>query len=109
MKSKNTKLREGDEVIVISGREKGKRGNIKSITGEKCVINDLNLSKRHTRPNPQLGITGGIVEKEMPIHLSNVMIWNSATKKHDKVAFKKEKDKKIRVFRSSSKDIKWWV
>lgn len=109
MKSKNTKLREGDEVIVISGREKGKRGNIKSITGEKCVINDLNLSKRHTRPNPQLGITGGIVEKEMPIHLSNVMIWNSATKKQDKVAFKKEKEKKIRVFRSSSKEIKWWV
>ena len=109
MKSKNTKLREGDEVIVISGREKGKRGNIKSITGEKCVINDLNLSKRHTRPNPQLGISGGIVEKEMPIHLSNVMIWNSATKKQDKVAFKKEKEKKIRVFRSSSKEIKWWV
>lgn len=109
MKSKNTKLREGDEVIVISGREKGKRGNIKSIIGEKCVINDLNLSKRHTRPNPQLGITGGIVEKEMPIHLSNVMIWNSATKKQDKVAFKKEKEKKIRVFRSSSKEIKWWV
>ena len=106
MKSKNTKLREGDEVIVISGREKGKRGNIKSITGEKCVINDLNLSKRRTRPNPQLGITGGIVEKEMPIHLSNVMIWNSATKKQDKVAFKKEKEKKIRVFRSSSKEIK---
>ena len=109
MKSNNTKLREGDEVIVISGREKGKRGNIKSITGEKCVINDLNLSNRHTRPNPQLGIPGGIVEKEMPIHLSNVMIWNSATKKQDKVAFKKEKEKKIRVFRSSSKEIKWWV
>ena len=106
MKSKNTKLRAGDEVIVISGREKGKRGNIKSIVGEKCIINDLNLAKRHTRPNPQLGITGGIVEKEMPIHLSNVMIWNSATKKQDKVAFKKEKEKKIRVFRSSSKEIK---
>ena len=81
MKSKNTKLRAGDEVIVISGREKGKRGNIKSIVGEKCIINDLNLAKRHTRPKPQLGITGGIVEKEMPIHLSNVMIWNSSTKK----------------------------
>ena len=78
MKFKNTKLREGDEVIVVSGKEKGKRGNIKTIVGEKCVINDLNLSKRHTRPNPQLGITGGIVEKEMPIHLSNVMIWNSS-------------------------------
>ena len=106
MKYKNTKLREGDEVIVVSGKEKGKRGNIKTIVGEKCVINDLNLSKRHTRPNPQLGITGGIIEKEMPIHLSNVMIWNSATKKQDKVSFKDEKGKKTRIFRSTGKDIK---
>ena len=106
MKSKNTKLRAGDEVIVISGREKGKRGNIKSIVGEKCIINDLNIAKRNTRPNPQLGITGGIVEKEMPIHLSNVMIWNSSIKKQDKVAFKNEKGKKTRVFRSTGKDIK---
>ena len=106
MKFKNTKLREGDEVIVVSGKEKGKWGNIKTIVGEKCVINDLSLSKRHTRPNPQLGITGGIVEKEMPIHLSNVMIWNSATKKQDKVSFKDEKGKKTRIFRSTGKDIK---
>ena len=86
MKLKNTKLRQGDEVIVVSGREKGKRGNIKKIVGDKCIVNDLNLAKKHTRPNPQLGITGGIVEKEMPINLSNVMIWNSATKKKDKIA-----------------------
>ena len=106
MKHKNTKLREGDEVIVITGKEKGKRGNIKSISGDKCLINELNLAKRHTRPNPQLGITGGIVEKEMPIKLSNVMIWNNSTKKRDKVAFKIEKNKKIRIFRSSGKEIK---
>ena len=106
MKYKNTKLREGDEVIVITGKEKGKRGNIKSISGDKCLINELNLAKRHTRPNPQLGVTGGIVEKEMPIKLSNVMIWNNSTKKRDKVAFKIEKDKKIRIFRSSGKEIK---
>ncbi len=106
MKYKNTKLREGDEVIVITGKEKGKRGNIKSISGDKCLINELNLAKRHTRPNPQLGITGGIIEKEMPIKLSNVMIWNNSTKKRDKVAFKIEKDKKIRIFRSSGKEIK---
>ena len=106
MKYKNTKLREGDEVIVITGKEKGKRGNIKSISGDKCLINELNLAKRHTRPNPQLGITGGIVEKEMPIKLSNVMIWNNSTKKRDKVAYKIEKDKKIRIFRSSGKEIK---
>ena len=109
MKHKNTKLREGDEVIVITGKEKGKRGNIKSISGDKCLINELNLAKRHTRPNPQLGITGGIVEKEMPIKLSNVMIWNNSTKKRDKVAFKIEKNKKIRIFRSSGKEIKSWV
>ena len=106
MKYKNTKLREGDEVIVITGKEKGKRGNIKSISGDKCLINELNLAKRHTRPNPQLGITGGIVEKEMPIKLSNVIILNNSTKKRDKVAFKIEKDKKIRIFRSSGKEIK---
>lgn len=106
MKYKNTKLREGDEVIVITGKEKGKRGNIKSILGDKCLINELNLAKRHTRPNPQLGVTGGIVEKEMPIKLSNVMIWNNSTKKRDKIAFKIEKDKKIRIFRSSGKEIK---
>ncbi len=109
MKYKNTKLREGDEVIVITGKEKGKRGNIKSISGDKCLINELNLAKRHTRPNPQLGVTGGIVEKEMPIKLSNVMIWNNSTKKRDKIAFKIEKDKKIRIFRSSGKEIKQWV
>ena len=63
MKLKNTKLRQGDEVIVVSGREKGKRGNIKKIVGDKCIVNDLNLAKKHTRPNPQLGITGGIVKK----------------------------------------------
>ena len=106
MKIKNTRLREGDEVIVISGREKGKRGNIKKIMGEKCVVNDLNLAKKSTRPNPQLGITGGIVEKEMPINLSNVMIWNSSTKKQDKVGFKDEKGKKIRIFKSTGKNIK---
>ena len=106
MKLKNTKLREGDEVIVISGREKGKRGNIKKIVGHKCVVNDLNLAKKHTRPNPQLGITGGIVEKEMPINLSNVKIWNSETKKQDKLSFKEEKGKKVRVFRSTGKSVK---
>ena len=106
MKLKNTKLREGDEVIDISGREKGKRGNIKKIVGHKCVVNDLNLAKKHTRPNPQLGITGGIVEKEMPINLSNVMIWNSETKKQDKLSFKEEKGKKVRVFRSTGKSVK---
>ena len=95
MKNKNTKLREGDEVIVISGKERGKRGNIKQIVGSKCIVNDLNLAKRHTRPNPQLGITGGIVEKEMPIELSNLMIWNSAAKKETKLDLKRKKVKKL--------------
>ena len=69
MKQKSTKLREGDEVIVISGKDKGKRGNISRIIGQRCIVNDMNLVNRHTKPNPQLGITGGIVEKEMSIHL----------------------------------------
>ena len=105
MKLKNTKLREGDEVIVISGSEKGKRGNIKQIIGSKCVINDLNLAKRHTRPNPQLGITGGIVEKEMPIDLSNVMIWNSSAKK-EIGWIQAGWQKKTRIFKSTGKEIK---
>ena len=66
----------------------------------------LNLAKRHTRPNPQLGITGGIVEKEMPIDLSNVMIWNSSAKKRDRVGFKLDGAKKTRIFKSTGKEIK---
>ena len=105
MKQKSTKLREGDEVIVISGKDKGKRGNISRIIGQRCIVNDMNLVKRHTKPNPQLGITGGIVEKEMSIHLSNLMIWNGSSNKRDKISFGELKDKKVRLFRSNKKEV----
>ena len=88
-------------------KKKAKEAISKANSWRKCVINDLNLAKRHTRPNPQLGITGGIVEKEMPIHLSNVMIWNASTKKQRQSChLKKKKVKKMRIFRSTGKDIK---
>ena len=74
MKLKNTKLRQGDEVIVVSGREKGKRGNIKKIVGDKCIVNDLNLAKKHTRPNPQLGITGGIAVSYTHLTLPTILL-----------------------------------
>ena len=109
MKQKTTKLREGDEVIVISGKDKGKRGNISRIVGQRCIVNDMNLVKRHTKPNPQLGITGGIVEKEMSIHLSNLMIWNGSSNKRDKISFGELKDKKVRLFRSNKKEVKKWI
>ena len=101
------RLKKGDQVYIISGKDKGKLGTIAEIMkNDKILVDGINLAKKHVKPNPNKNETGGIVEKEMPIHLSNVMIWNSATKKHDKVAFKKEKEKKIRFFRSSSKEIK---
>ena len=109
MKQKSTKLREGDEVIVISGKDKGKRGNISRIIGQRCIVNDMNLVKRHTKPNPQLGITGGIVEKEMSIHLSNLMIWNGSSNQRDKISFGELKDKKVRLFRSNKKEVKKWI
>ena len=70
------------------------------------IVNDMNLVKRHTKPNPQLGITGGIVEKEMSIHLSNLMIWNGSSNKRDKISFGELKDKKVRLFRSDKKEVK---
>ena len=106
MKQKSTKLREGDEVIVISGKDKGKRGNISRIIGQRCIVNDMNLVKRHTKPNPNAGVAGGIVEKESSIDISNIAIFNPTTKKADKVSIQSKEDgSKIRVFKSSGKEI----
>jgi large subunit ribosomal protein L24 len=102
------KLRKGDEVIVIAGRDKGKRGKISLRSGEEhVVVEGINLVKKHTRPNPLKGTTGGIVEKTMPIHQSNVAIFNPATGKADRVGIKVQADgKKARVFKSSGEEIK---
>ena len=102
------KLRKGDEVIVIAGRDKGKRGTIAARVDDAHVMVDgINVVKKHARPNPMKGITGGIVEKTMPIDQSNVMLFNPATGKGDRVGFKVLEDgTKVRVFRSSGAQVK---
>jgi large subunit ribosomal protein L24 len=101
------KLRSGDEIIVIAGRDKGKRGKIVSRKDEThLVIEGINLVKKHTKPNPLKNTTGGIVEKAMPIHQSNVAIFNSATGKADRVGFKVDGDNKVRVYKSSGEQVK---
>ena len=102
------KIRKGDEIIVITGRDKGKRGKIAVRKDETHVIVEgINLVKKHTKPNPLKGTTGGIVEKAMPIHQSNVAIFNVATGKADRVGIKLQADgKRVRVFKSSGEEIK---
>ena len=102
------KIRSGDEVIVIAGRDKGKRGKVVLRADDsKLVVEGVNIVKKHTKPNPMKGVTGGIVEKSMPIHQSNVAIFNAATGKADRVGIKLLADgKKVRVFKSSGEEIK---
>ena len=102
------KIRKGDEVIVITGRDKGKRGTIaQRVDASYVQVDGINLVKKHTKPNPLKGTTGGIVEKSMPIHQSNVAIFNAASGKADRVGIKLLADgKKVRVFKSSGNEIK---
>ncbi len=102
------KIRTGDEVIVIAGRDKGKRGTVVSRADEeRLVVEGVNLVKKHTKPNPMKGVTGGIVEKSMSIHQSNVAIYNAATGKADRVGVKVLADgNKVRVYKSSGEEIK---
>src|SRR5215204_7572132 len=96
------KIRKGDEIIVIAGRDKGKRGKISLRKDDSYVLVDgINLVKKHTKPNPLKGTTGGIVEKSMPIHQSNVAIFNAATGKADRVGIKVDGNARSRVFKSS--------
>lgn len=97
------KLVKGDQIIVILGRDRGKQGEVvRRESNGRYLIKDINLVKRHTKPNPTLSIAGGIIEKEMSIHGSNVALLNSATGKGDKVGFKiLDKGRKIRVFKST--------
>ena len=102
------KIRKGDEVIVIAGRDKGKRGKVVLRSDEeRVVVEGVNLVKKHTKPNPMKGIAGGIVDKTMPIHQSNVAIYNPAAGKADRVGIKVLADgKKVRVYKSSGEEIK---
>jgi len=102
------KIRKGDEVLVISGRDKGKRGVVLSrVDDSHLVVEGVNLVKKHQRPNPMKGETGGIVDKTQPIDQSNVMLFNPATGKGDRVGFKVLEDgRKVRVFRSNGEMVK---
>lgn len=102
------KIRTGDEVIVLTGRDKGKRGKVSSrVDEQRVVVEGINVVKRHVRTNPMKGTTGGVVDKTMPIQQSNVAIYNPATGKADRVGIKLLADgKKVRVFKSSGDEIK---
>lgn len=97
------KIRKGDEVIVIAGKDKGKRGAVVRRVGvEHVVVEGVNRVKKHVKPNPVKGVVGGVVDKDMPLHVSNVSLYNPATKKADRVGFKLLEDgKKVRVFKSN--------
>jgi large subunit ribosomal protein L24 len=98
------KIRKGDDVIIITGKDKGKRGSVlKVVTDERVVVENCNMAKKHVKPNPNTGETGGIVEREMPIHVSNVALFNPATNKADRVGIKTLEDgRKVRFYKSNN-------
>ena len=97
------KIRKGDMVVLIAGRDKGRKGAvIEVLADDRLRVEGLNMSKKHQRPNPQLGVQGGIIEREAPVHISNVMVFNPATQKGDRVGFKTlASGKKVRIFKSN--------
>ena len=100
------RIRKGDQVIVITGADKGKKGEVVRVAGDRVVVQNIHIIKRHTKANPQAGQAGGIVEREAPIHISNVMLLNPVSGKGDRVGFKVLEDgRKLRVFRSSGEAI----
>lgn len=100
------KIKRDDEVIVIAGRDKGKRGKVLRVLDQtRLIVGGVQLVKKHQKPNPQLGIAGGIVEQEAPIQVSNVAIFNGATNKADRVGFKVEGGKKVRIFKSTGEAV----
>mgnify|MGYP001336249416 FL=1 len=102
------KIRKGDQVIVLTGRDKGKRGTVsRRVDDEHLVVDGVNVVKKHVKPNPMKGTTGGVIDKTMPIHQSNVAIWNAATGKADRVGIKLlDNGDKVRVYKSSGEQIK---
>jgi large subunit ribosomal protein L24 len=97
------RIRKGDEVIVIAGKDKGKQGSVLNIMPNgRLIVSDVNMAKRHTKPNPNRGQPGGIIEKEMPIDPSNIMLFNPQTKKGDRIGFRVLEDgRKVRYFKST--------
>ena len=100
------KIKKNDDVIVIAGKDKGNRGNVLQVLGDHLLVGGINKVKKHQKPNPVKGLTGGIVEKESPIHISNVAIYNAAASKGDRVGIKTLEDgRRVRVFKSSGEMI----
>lgn len=100
------KIKKDDEVVVITGRDKGRRGEVLKVMKDgRLLIGGINMVKKHTRANPNVGERGGIVDKEAPIQVSNVAIWNHEEERADRVGFKIEDGKKVRVFKSTGKEI----
>lgn len=101
------RIRKDDDVIVITGKDKGKRGTVvRVLPGDKVLVENVNIVKRHTKPNPNRGVSGGIVEKEAPMDISNVALFNPVTKKADRVGFKVLEDgRKVRFFKSTNEVI----
>lgn len=97
------KIKRDDEVVVIAGRDKGKRGKVLRVLDEsRLLVSGIQMIKKHQKPNPQMGIPGGIVQKEAPIQVSNIALYNPETQKADRVGFKIQEDgKKVRVFKST--------
>ncbi len=97
-----SKIRKGDDVIVLAGKDKGKRGTVLRVGEDRVVVENINLAKKHVKPNPNRGEQGGIVDKEMPLHVSNVALYNPATDKGDRLGFKTLDDgRKVRTFKSN--------
>jgi large subunit ribosomal protein L24 len=97
------KIRKGDDVVVIAGKDKGKRGTVlRAIKNNRLIIQGINLAKKHQKPNPTTGVTGGITNKEASIHISNVAIYNFTSKKADKVGFTFSENNKVRIFKSTN-------
>lgn len=101
------KIRKGDDVVVITGKDKGKRGTVlRRVDEERVLVEGVNRVKKHTKPNPVKGQPGGIVDKEMPIHVSNVALFNTANQKADRVGFKTlDGGRKVRVFKSNGENV----
>ena len=100
------RIKKGDRVVVTAGKDKGKQGDVVSVNGERVVVANINIIKRHTKPNPQVGQVGGVIEREASIHISNVMLFNPASGKGERIGIKMLEDgRKLRVFRSSGEAV----
>ena len=99
------RIRSGDEIVVKSGKDRGRRGTVSRIMGDKILVDGINVAKKHVKPDPNAGVQGGIDEKEMPLHVSNVMLYNPDSKKGERVGFKflgeGDDRRKVRIFKSS--------